>query len=209
MSSPGNASWCISVRMSPGSTVEHSPLGVLDGQHPAGVIERRLAGAVSAPGGVRLDAGVARDVDDRGARRRGAGERCTSASGATTLTSNVRRSTSESMVVSAGSGLAPSVLALLTTSRTGPSRRAAVASCRRWSGSVMSPAIAATRVTSRELVGGDGQAVGPAGVDDEGPAVGRQPAGQGETEALRGAGDDCCAFHDSPPFEVNYRTSNS
>ena len=50
------------------------------------------------------------------------------AMGAMTFVSNVPRSTSGVIVASGGNGLAPSVLALFTTSWTGPSSAAACAS---------------------------------------------------------------------------------
>ena len=69
MSSPGNASWCISVRMSPGSTTSTRSVGSLGREHPAGVLERGLRRAVAAPALVGLDRGVGRDVHDRARRR--------------------------------------------------------------------------------------------------------------------------------------------
>ena len=89
MSSPGNASWCISVRMSPGSTHEHPELGLLDREDRREVLERGLRRAVAAPLGYASTA--ASDVtlttvpSARREQRREAP--ASSASGATTLTS--------------------------------------------------------------------------------------------------------------------------
>ena len=92
MSSPGKASWCICVRMSPGSMVSTRRSGSLGGEHPADVVERRLGGAVAAPALVGLDRGVRRDVDDDGAGRPGGATPPGSGpSGATTLTVNSSR----------------------------------------------------------------------------------------------------------------------
>ena len=89
MSSPGKASWCICVRMSPGSIDEHPEVRPFDGEHAPDVVERGLRGAVAAPARVRLDRRVRRDVDDRRRRRRGDGSAAwIRPSGATTLTSN-------------------------------------------------------------------------------------------------------------------------
>ena len=64
MSSPGNAAWCMAVRMSPGSTA-YAPQGRLLGREGADeVVERGLARAVGAPALVVLDGGVGRDRED-------------------------------------------------------------------------------------------------------------------------------------------------
>ena len=62
MSSPGNASWCIAVRMSPGSTAYARQAG-LRGVGQRHVVERRLAGAVEAPALVVVDRRVGADRD--------------------------------------------------------------------------------------------------------------------------------------------------
>ena len=64
MSSPGKASWCICVRMSPGSIDEHPEVGTFHGEHAPDVVERGLRGAVAAPARIRLDRRVGRHVDD-------------------------------------------------------------------------------------------------------------------------------------------------
>ena len=63
MSSPGNAAWCISVRMSPGSNQYTLHVGFLGGEHVRQLLERRLRRPVAAPSGVALDGGVGGDVD--------------------------------------------------------------------------------------------------------------------------------------------------
>ena len=64
MSSPGNAAWCIAVRMSPGSTAYARMPGSSAASVSVEVVEGGLRGAVAAPRLVVLDRRVGRDVDD-------------------------------------------------------------------------------------------------------------------------------------------------
>ena len=65
MSSPGNASWCISVRMSPGSTTSTRRSGRSSASTRLACSSAAFELAVPAPTLVGLDAGVRRDVHDR------------------------------------------------------------------------------------------------------------------------------------------------
>ena len=113
----------------------------------------------------------------------------TSASGAITLTSNRRCQVLASRSAIEGRGLAPKVLALLTTSCTVPSVAAAWTIASRWSGSVTSPAMPTTVAPGPECADGAIESFGAAGVDDERPATIDERFGQRTTESLRGSGD--------------------
>ena len=151
MSSPGNASWCISVRMSPGSTTSDPQLGMLGGEDRRELLERGLRRAVPAPALVGLDRGVGRDVHDRAAARREQAEQ--------RLDQRERRDDVDLVDPcaarrgrsrrAAGSGLAPSVLALFTSRSRRPSRCTAATSSARWRGSATSPGIETTSVLAR------------------------------------------------------------
>ena len=67
MSSPGKASWCMAVRMSPGSTA-YPVEPALRGERQRHVVERGLAGAVEAPGLVVVDRGVGADPEQDAVR---------------------------------------------------------------------------------------------------------------------------------------------
>ena len=67
MSSPGKASWCICVRMSPGSIAQHAEVGSLGAEDGGELLEAGLGGGVGAPALVGLDGGVGGDGDDGGA----------------------------------------------------------------------------------------------------------------------------------------------
>ena len=67
MSSPGKASWCICVRMSPGSTQYTRSPGCSAREDRGELLERRLRRAVAAPALVGLDARIGGDVQHRGA----------------------------------------------------------------------------------------------------------------------------------------------
>ncbi len=69
MSSPGNAAWCMAVRMSPGSTAYHRSGRLLGREGADEVVQRGLARAVRAPALVVLDGGVRRDGEDGAAGR--------------------------------------------------------------------------------------------------------------------------------------------
>ena len=154
---------------------EHPTRRLLDREDPARVLERGLRRAVPAPPRVRLDRGVGRDVHDR-SRRRPAPARASAAArrARPRSSSKMSRRTSGPMRSSVGNGLAPSVLALFTTSRDGAERRARHRRARaRCASSVTSPATPTTSVTRREPGDRVVEPIGPAGVDHERPARGR------------------------------------
>ena len=130
MSSPGKASWCICVRMSPGSTAYTRSRGLLRREHPASWSRppwRRRSRPTS-----RRPRPTASEVMLRTtpACRRSCGSRpAVRASGATTFTSSSRRYVVGSRSANGGSGLAPRVLALLT-SRSAPPSSAATSTSR-------------------------------------------------------------------------------
>ena len=126
---------------------EDAEVGSLDREHAAGVLERGLRRAVAAPSRVRLDRGVGRDVHDGGALVEELAEVLHQRDRRDDVHVEDRAGTSRARSRRAsGSGLAPRVLALLTSRRTVPERaRRRRASSARCAGSVTSPATPTTR----------------------------------------------------------------
>ena len=67
MSSPGKASWCILRAHVAGVDAEHAEVGALGAEDGGEVLEAGLGGAVGTPALVGLDRGVGGDGDDGGA----------------------------------------------------------------------------------------------------------------------------------------------
>ena len=190
MSSPGKASWCIWVRMSPGSMRSTRRSGRSAPSTAASCSKPALAARVGAPALVGLDRGVRGDGDDRGAGAEVGEERLDDPELGDEVRLQGRAQVAEPEVGerrAAGDG--PSVPALSTTRSSPPRAWAAMARSARWASSVMSPTTGITIVRGLERGDGLGQVGGVAAVEDEGPAVVGEGAGEGEAEAPRGPGD--------------------
>src|SRR6266571_1702572 len=147
MSSPGNACWCRSVRMSPGS----NPYTLRSGRSAARTAVSWSSAAFAEPyppqPGYGSTAASELTSTIRPPARVSAGSRSwISPSGASTFTSYTRASSASGKSASAGIGLGPSALALLTSRSRSPRPSTAAASAARCSGSATSPATATTRV---------------------------------------------------------------
>ena len=188
MSSPGNASWCICVFMSPGSTAWTRSSRMLGGEDPRQLLERGLRRAVAAPALVGLDGGVGGDVEDHRAlvhareRELGERERGDHVDGVDALELGERVGVQGRLRARAEE--AGVVDEEVDPVAGGGDERLAVARV---------GDVAGQRVDGRalrQLRAGALEGVGAAGVDHEPVAAGGELAGEGEAEAARGAGDD-------------------